>query len=188
MSKKLENICTNRCKSLCCFNGIDLSEEEAQKIDIFVKKNPELFPGLPEKHFEIGQLEHKSGEKGLRFALKKHQFFPPEIEIPDRFNNTICVFCNDNGYCMLHVAALKLDIPVEDIKPLECRIFPMMSHEGELLAPVTEDNKIREYEGKDYPTELFLFAPCIRYKPKDMTWEEYVGMNENKQKELIGKC
>ncbi len=176
MSKKLEKICLERCRSLCCFNGIDLSEEEAQRIRDIVEKHPELFKGIPEQYFITAQLDHQPGKEGLRFALKKHQFFPPEIELPARFKNTICVFSDHNRRCMLHLAAEKLNIPVSSLKPYECSVFPMMYVDGELLAPLTPDNKFRSYAGKDYPVNLFKYAPCMKYKPAEMSWEEYVGV------------
>lgn len=180
MSGCLEKICMTRCRAICCYNGTGLSEKEAETVTQLVEAHPELFPGVPDEFIVQGPNEyHKEQQVGPRTALREHRYFPPHVETPDGFTNTICVFAGEGGKCMLHAAALKLGRPVEEVKPFECRIFPMVFIEGELLSPVTEEGDVREYPGRTYHMELLSYIPCVRYKPEQVSWDEYVNPRED---------
>ncbi len=176
--RTLEYICVNNCKALCCQNGVDLNAEEERKIRQVVAKYPQLFPGLPDEYLVHAPLEHQPGKWGTRFALKEHMFFPACVELPEGFKNTICVFCNDQGLCQLHGAALTLKIPVASLKPYECLVFPLLYVDAHLYSPLTPDNQIREFPGKNYRMHLLDLVPCIRRKPPAQSWKEYAGVDE----------
>jgi Fe-S-cluster containining protein len=58
-----------------------------------------------------------------------------------RLRDGACVFLNRNGRgCLLHRFALQNEIPVHDIKPIACNMFPVLFDAGTLIVPLEIDD------------------------------------------------
>lgn len=97
------------CSAECCAQGVFLSLYDAQRI---VAKGDELNPYLMEP-FDFAQWD-----------LSRPAYLSTPVYQPDTPREQ-CWFLMRNRLCAIHAYALERKIPVKDIKPYFCLMFPL---------------------------------------------------------------
>lgn len=135
--------CMNKfkCKGMCCYDGVYLSEEDIKKIDECLSKYPNEF--LDKDYLEISNWKDYKGLKKTKAIKLKEE----RKDYPKHFSQTRCFFQNEEtGKCKLQEVALKYGEDKWKYKPLSCSIFPLRKRNNkiELLKNKEEDPNIYE--------------------------------------------
>ncbi|MFT5633682.1 MAG: Fe-S-cluster containining protein [Rubritalea sp.] len=110
----------SRCKATCCYDGVHVSDEEAEHIEGVVREH---FSGLLDADEVILSTE-KGKKTATRMAVEGEQ----ADDFPAHFAKTRCVFLDHEGYCGLQKLAMD-DDDVSDPwkhKPLTCWMHPLV--------------------------------------------------------------
>ena len=155
------------CQSKCCYDGVYLSDRDAQKLTSFVKEHSEFFTNLKADFIVQGSW------KGLEH-LKKTNVRPFEYDgyFPKHFNRTRCVFCNDDGRCALQVAATELQMHPWSVKPQACWSFPIHGiRDGVILPPPRLDEPDPNYIDESYPGYVTCLE-CGKARTTGVSWKD----------------
>lgn len=156
-----------RCQSKCCYDGVYLSDRDAQKLTSFVNDHSEFFTNLKADFIVQGNW------KGLEH-LKKTNVRPFEYEgdYPKHFGKTRCVFCSDDGRCSLQVAATELQMHPWAVKPQACWSFPIHGiKDGEILPPPRLDEQDPNYIDENYPGYVTCLE-CGKARTEGVSWKD----------------
>lgn len=155
------------CEAKCCYDGAYLEESESEKIELFVTEHQELFDDLKQEFIVQGTwkgLEHLKKTATKEFNYKE--------DFPSHFNNTRCVFCNDDGLCSLQVAATELQMHPWAIKPRACWSFPIHGvRDGEIIPPPKLDEADPNDMGPEYPGYVTCL-PCGKAQKHGLSWRD----------------
>lgn len=160
------------CEAKCCYDGAYLEKKEAEHIENFVTNHQERFENLKQDFIVQGTwvgLEH----------LKKTatKMFDYKGDFPQHFNKTRCVFCNDEGLCLLQVVATDLQMHPWSVKPRACWSFPIHGvRDGNIIPPPKIDEPDPNDIGSEYPGYV-TYLPCGKAQLQGKSWRD-VYMNE----------
>ena len=108
----------SRCKATCCYDGVHVSDEEAQYIQGVVREH---FSDLMDADDVI------IGDSGMKKTVTR---MAEEGELADdfpaHFAKTRCVFLDHQGYCGLQKFAMEQDDDPWRHKPLTCWMHPLV--------------------------------------------------------------
>ena len=163
----VKRFCCKGCGAMCCYDGVYISQKEEEVIKQFMLDNKEYFDKYPN---EIAKEEAWEDIVSGRKILTR-EFHSSNADFPAHFNNTMCIFAQEDGSCILQKVATDLDMHPWKIKPAACWLFPLDTDGDKVFAPpkcVQEDpNYIPEkYDG--YVTAL----PCGQYDQKGTLWTD----------------
>lgn len=144
-----------RCKATCCYDGVYLSEEEAEGVQRLVKENSGRFAeyglNLPEN-----VVVSARGGNARKTATRLAQQGELAEDFPAHFAKTRCVFLDRVGRCGIQRMNMEdSQHPWRD-KPLTCWIHPIVilpanrERPRSLITLVTAENdpqKTQDYEG-----------------------------------------
>lgn len=155
------------CEAKCCYDGAYLEKKEAGYIENFVTNHLERFENLQQDFIVQGTwagLEHLKKTATKAFDYKG--FFP------QHFNKTRCVFCNDEGLCLLQVVATDLQMHPWSVKPRACWSFPIHGvRDGNIIPPPKMDEPDPNNVGPDYPGYVTCL-PCGKAQMQGKSWRE----------------
>lgn len=143
-----------RCESLCCYDGVYLSDLEIDGIWRVVQSHPEVFPAATkDSYFVEGCWQ---GVCGRKTAVVAHDY---QRAIPAHFNRTRCVLADGGGACLLEAAAIKDGKHRWSNKPEACWRFPLRTRvdAGKLLLLGPPSLLDDPDAGPGYPG----FASCV---------------------------
>ncbi len=147
-----------RCKGMCCYDGVYLSDEEKEKVEQLAMLHTNTFEsyGLD---LSAGAVEAapsgRGGRSGARWKTRARQARCEEQaeDFPEHFAQTRCVFLDENSHCGLQRLAMDEGKHPWFYKPLTCWIHPIViqSTYGEepVIRIVTKENDPQRKEG--YP-------------------------------------
>ena len=154
---KLKHCDMTKCAGYCCYDGVYVSTAEEQKLKEIIKNHPNDFSQSPEYYFENANWNNKIiGRK-----TKTRPFTYP-TDFPKHFNQTKCIFGDDNGLCLLQKIAIRENIDAWSYKPMACIMFPLVIRHGQIVPPPNHDQQDDYYIDENYPG----FINCL-YCGKD---------------------
>ena len=163
---KLRKCDMKKCQAYCCYDGVYLKSEDVDKLKKVIIEHPEDFPLSAEEYFESSNWNNKV--KGIKTAVRPYNY--PK-DFPKHFNQTRCVFADDNGLCILQKIAIREKKHPWAYKPLGCCLFPLIARNGKLVPPPERNDLDDYYVDETYPG----FVNCL-YCGKDVDdgkdWKE----------------
>jgi Fe-S-cluster containining protein len=112
------------CHDWCCFYGASVDPLTVERITAHAG-DLEAYLGIPRAQWFENGYEEDAGYPGGKVTRT-------------RVVEGACVFLNRRGRgCVLHRFALESGVPVEDVKPMVCSLFPVL-WEGGVLGPAQE--------------------------------------------------
>lgn len=155
-----------RCKGMCCYDGIYVSDNEAQTIQALVVERAEDFQGmgldLPDD--VIVDASWEGVVSGKKTATAPADFSATVEGFPAHFEDTSCVFRLVDGRCGLQILSRKDGKHDWYYKPFGCWLHPISVERGQpsrivLHNEEDEPYKLPEYDG--YICQTF----CGRTEP-----------------------
>ena len=160
-----------KCKGMCCYDGVYLSEDDIKKINECIDKYPNEFEN--KDYIEVSDWKDYKGMK----KTKAIQLTRYREDYPKHFEQTRCIFQNEEtGKCLLQEVAIKNNEDGWKYKPLTCCGFPLRKINGkvELIKNKEDDPSIYDdYDG--YVSCL----PCFNKIDLNELNNEYLIMNNN---------
>lgn len=153
--------------AICCYDGVYLKDGEEEILRSFVEENSAYFDDLP-KDFIVSENWHNR-VKGRKIAVKEYMHKHPLF--PKHFNNTICVFNDDDGRCKIQKVCEALGKDSWEIKPESCVLFPLRSINNEICPPPKEDETDPCYIDECYPS-FYKCLPCCKEDENGLQWDE----------------
>ncbi len=120
------------CFDSCCQYGATVEEPKVRAI---LTRAGELEPsiGIPRSEWFEETWWTDADYPGGRFTRTR---------IHDTPQGNRCVFLNRDGRgCLLHKFALDHGMPVHDLKPMACNLFPVLWDNGTLIVPLEIDDR-----------------------------------------------
>ena len=122
--KKVKPCELSNCKATCCYDGVYLSEEEAEGITELLKKHSERFADygllLPDKC-----IISERGGKSLKTATRSAELGELAVDFPEHFPKTRCVFLDKQGRCGIQRLSQDLGRGPWFDKPITCWLHPI---------------------------------------------------------------
>jgi hypothetical protein len=158
------------CRGMCCYDGVYVSDDEAEVIQALATREGEFFRAqgleLPEQVIVDGEWEGVVA--GKKTAVVSHPFSREVPGFPKHFNDTACVFHMDDGRCALQVLSEAHGRHPWYYKPLTCWLHPISIAPGEggqgavvLLESVESDPyRVPGYDGYAAYTFCGRTDPC----------------------------
>jgi len=151
-------LCT--CKAQCCYTGTVLQDGEEKVIRAVMKKHAvplkEWLPHLPKVPFETVELQ---GTAKHVCSMTKVRPYDYGRALPEHFDETRCVFADDEGRCGLQRLSLQQKKHPWWYKPLDCWLHPIKlvaDPEAMITIPAEANDP---YKTKGYPG-FTAFTPC----------------------------
>jgi hypothetical protein len=167
--KDCEVTCLKRCslpecEAACCYDGVYLVQGEEQMICEVVSAFPAFFEGLPANYIVDGSwMGVVSGRK-----TDVVPYVYTSSEYPAHFNQTRCVFADENHHCRLENISRALGIHKWTFKPTACWLFPLRLQPSGVAAPpispVDDPDRMEGYPGYS------CFASCGKHRPGGQPW------------------
>lgn len=167
--------CTlERCSATCCYDGVYLSDEEANGVNWLVEKERDRFLeyglNLPD---EVVDLVRNGTAK--KTAVREAEAGELAVDFPEHFNKTRCVFLDSVGRCGIQRLCMEDGLGDWYLKPLTCWIHPIVilpANRERARAVITLVNE----ENDPQKTEAYLgFASCTHCgraeKQGDPAWQ-----------------
>lgn len=155
------------CEAKCCYDGAYLEKKEAEYIENFVTNHQERFENLKQDFIVQGTwvgLEHLKKTATKAFDYKG--------DFPKHFNKTRCVFCDDEGLCLLQVVATDLQMHPWSVKPRACWSFPIHGvKDGNIIPPPKIDEPDPNNVGPEYPGYVTCL-PCGKAQLQGKSWRD----------------
>lgn len=143
---KLKKCDMSKCAGYCCYDGVYISNEEENKLKQVIKNHPNDFDMDAESYFEDGNWRNiVIGRK-----TKTRPFHYPE-DFPKHFEQTKCIFSDDNGLCILQKIAIRENIHEWSYKPVACIMFPLTIQYGNIVPPPNAGQMDDDYIDETYP-------------------------------------
>lgn len=111
----------SRCKATCCYDGVHISEEEAEHIRGVVRDGLVGLAGLLDADGVIVKTD-----KGQKTATRLAEAGELAEDFPEHFPKTRCVFLDREGYCGLQKKAMSENLDPWLHKPLTCWMHPLV--------------------------------------------------------------
>lgn len=148
-----------RCRATCCYDGVYLSEEEAEGIKLLLADNISEFDrfGLSVSDESIISVR---GGRSLKTATRAAELGELADDFPKHFPKTRCVFLDRQGRCGIQRLSMAQKREPWYDKPLTCWIHPIVilpagrERSRPVVTLVTTENDPQKSEG--YPG----FASC----------------------------
>ncbi len=116
----------SRCRGMCCYDGVYVSEASAAIISNLAGEHAAFFTALgldiPPRVIVEGDW---AGRDGLKTAVRPHPFSEMVEGYPQHFNDTACVFLTSDGRCSLQVLSEHLGRHPWFYKPVKCWMHPI---------------------------------------------------------------
>lgn len=155
------------CEAKCCYDGVYLEKKEAEYIENFVTNYQERFENLKQDFIVQGTwvgLEHLKKTATKAFDYKG--------DFPQHFNKTRCVFCDDEGLCLLQVVATDLQMHPWSVKPRACWSFPIHGvRDGNIISPPKMNEPDPNNLGPEYPGYVTCL-PCGKAQLQGKSWRD----------------
>ncbi len=143
---KLKKCDMTKCAGYCCYDGVYISDDEEKKLKQIIKNHPDDFEHDAEFYFENGNWKNiVVGRK-----TKTRPFVYPD-DFPKHFNQTKCIFSDDNGLCILQKIAIRENIHEWSYKPNACIMFPLTVRQGHIIPPPEKNQRDDCYIDENYP-------------------------------------
>jgi len=97
--------------------------------------------------------------------------FKHPSDFSKHFNQTKCIFCDDEGFCLLQKIATRENKDPWEYKPCACCLFPLVVKQGQLTPPPNKGDKDDCYVDENYPgyaTSLYCGQDC----PEGEEWQK----------------
>lgn len=123
--------CTlERCKATCCYDGVYLSQEEAEMLEILIDLEAASFQkfglhdgdGQPLRKESIIESSPKGSKKTATRPAKEGELAK---DYPQHFPKTRCVFLDSEGRCGLQMLAMEKGEAPWFYKPITCWVHPI---------------------------------------------------------------
>lgn len=163
----LKNCDFKQCEARCCYDGVYLDKNEAEKIKKLVESNKDFFSHLPEDY--IIESNWEDTVTGLKTNVRPFKYQSPDF--PKHFNQTRCVFAYDNGACSLQDYSQKYTDNKWTFKPRSCVLHPLKLKNSEPHPPVGLGQKDQNDIGLKYPG-YSSFTPCGQVRKSGKFWKE----------------
>ena len=110
----------SRCKATCCYDGVHVSDEEAEHIEGVVRESFSGSLDAEEVIFRDGGVKKTATRMAVEGELAD--------DFPAHFAKTRCVFLDHEGYCGLQKSAREDDEESDSWrhKPLTCWMHPLV--------------------------------------------------------------
>jgi len=151
-------LCT--CKAQCCYTGTVLQDGEKKIIRDVMKRHvvslKEWLPHLPKVPFETVELLGVTNHTCTMTKVRSYNY--PQT-LPEHFDETCCVFADDDGKCGLQRLSLQQKQHPWWYKPLDCWLHPirLIADPKAMITIPTEKND--PYKTDGYPGYT-AFTPC----------------------------
>lgn len=154
------------CESRCCYDGAYLEDGEEKMICEVVTKHPSEFSHLPSDFIVDGQWNHLAGRKT---NTRPHNYKSPDY--PSHFNQTRCVFADNEGACSLQLFAMNRNESPWKYKPKACLFHPLQVSEKDFYSPPTsiEDDVYNIH--LNYPGYV-SYTPCGTNRADGKHWQK----------------
>lgn len=114
-----------RCKATCCYDGVYLSEEEAEGVQTLARENLGRFTDYGLKLPENVVVSARGG-KARKTATREAEQGELADDFPNHFAKTRCVFLDDRGRCGIQRMNMEDSHHPWRDKPLTCWIHPIV--------------------------------------------------------------
>ena len=135
-----------KCCGFCCYDGVYLKSGEEEKLRQIIIEHPNDFNLPVDDYFMDGNWQNRV--KGRKTAIKKCKW---PHNFPKHFNQTKCIFADDQGLCILQKIAIREKIHPWTYKPLSCCLFPLTLKSGKLTPPPLAEEQDDYYVDDNYP-------------------------------------
>jgi hypothetical protein len=139
----------NKCKGMCCYDGVYVNEEEDRVITTIWKQHNDFFKslGIPAEEAPIIETE-LNGRKRRKTATKPRAFSQIVNNYPKFFSDTACIFLTKEGHCSLQLLSIHQSRHKWYYKPLTCSLHPIsISFLDKRIFLPTEDTDPHRSEG-----------------------------------------
>lgn len=162
------------CESRCCYDGAYLEDGEEEMIQHIVLNHQAEFSHLPENFIVDGTWNDLCGRKT---NTRPHQYKSPDY--PAHFNQTRCVFANEEGACSLQLFAIQRGESPWKYKPKACSLHPLQTMKfGNFFAPPTLIEEDSYNLGLSYPGYV-SYTPCGTHRADGEHWK--IALNKETQ-------
>ncbi len=166
LKRNLERCDYKTCEARCCYDGVYLDADEIKALRRVVEDNADVFGHLPEDYIVKGDW---IGDSGYKTAVRAHRY--KNLDYPEHFSQTRCVFAYTDGACSLEVLARNSGQNPWFFKPRACIGFPLHIKDGHPIPPEDMPNRDSCHVGLSYPG-FESFVPCGQYRTKSGHWNE----------------
>lgn len=142
---KLKKCDMLKCKGFCCYDGVYISAEEEKRLREIINNHKDYFNLSADSYFEDGNWHNKV--KGRKTATR--EFIYPD-NFPKHFNQTKCIFSDDEGLCAFQKLAIKEGKHPWIYKPLACCLFPLVEKNGQAVPPPNKNQPDDYYVDENY--------------------------------------
>jgi hypothetical protein len=142
-----------RCKGMCCYDGIYLDDEEADVVAELARTEADFFSSLglrlPEQVVVHGSWENLIS--GKKTAVVPWSGARAVAGFPAHFNATACVFHLDDGRCALQVLSVARGRHPWYYKPTGCWLHPLTTDRDNRPGLGLHDDKTDPCQAPGYP-------------------------------------
>ena len=150
-TRKLKRCALQRCRGMCCYDGVYVSQHAAVVIADVCRLEADFFNSvglaLPEDVIVEGVWQ--GAVDGLKTAVKPQPFSVSVSGWPGHFNDTACVFLDTEGRCGLQLLSVKLGQHPWTYKPFGCWLHPIATADQGQPALVLLDEEHDPHSLKD---------------------------------------
>lgn len=154
------------CESRCCYDGAYLEDGEEEMIREVVMKHPNEFSHLPSDFIVDGNWNNLAGRKT---NTRPHNYKSPDY--PSHFNQTRCVFADNEGACSLQLFAINRNETPWKYKPKACLFHPLQVSEKDCYSPPTSLEEDVYNINLNYPGYV-SYTPCGVNRADGKHWQE----------------
>jgi hypothetical protein len=117
----------SRCRGMCCYDGVYVSEASAAVISDLAREHAAFFAelGLEMPPRVIVEGDWESRLEGLKTAVLPRPFSTTVEGYPKHFNDTACIFLTPDGRCSLQVLSGHRGHHPWFYKPVKCWMHPL---------------------------------------------------------------
>ena len=145
--RKIQQCSLTVCRGMCCYDGVLLTEEDAEIVRDIAAQNTSFFTNLglqlPDRviidypnyeKYDVVNCEWHGVSGSQVTAVKEAKFSSLLDSFPESFDNTACIFLTDRGKCGLQMLSEARGLHPWYYKPFTCWLHPIM------LIPLTNNN------------------------------------------------
>jgi hypothetical protein len=155
------------CKGFCCYDGVYLLPGEEDKIKKFIKENSDEFVLRLKDYFMDGNF--RGIVQGRKTSVKNCPHM--EDNYPKHFEQTQCIFADENYLCQLQLAATKRGMHPWAVKPKACWMFPLDAEGGNVVPPPDTGEADPMYCDETYPGYVTCLH-CGKAADSGISWRK----------------
>jgi hypothetical protein len=178
--------CSN-CHGFCCYDGVELEQEEAEIISTLARDEREFFISVGVDLPEQVVAPYDPADPSNIATTKRPREFSKDVPgFPGHFKDTACVFLTEKGWCSLQMLSVAKGLHKWHYKPIICWMFPLTPYYQAEKNIISIKNVESEYN-PDKDPGFVMHTGCGKTDPEGTPARVVLEEEISHLSELIGR-